>query len=251
MRVFTLTAAIACLPAALTAQQDSTQQASGSGQSRSVAGVSARADARAEVAAIYTAEARAKLEASLRIARERGLPEEPIMDRIAEGQAKGASEAQIVLAASRMQARLEAVQSAMIRAGRTQPSDEEVEGGAEAIERGATRAQIDALLETAPADRSLVIAFDVLASLLADGRPVAGALAQIQANLESRSSDAALLALAGNATVGGSAGINGLGSSSAAGSVGGSVAGSAQGVLGGATSVGATVTGTVGGVIKP
>ena len=166
MKSITMAALLALVPTALMAQQDSTRQ-------------TPRA---------LSVETRAQLDATLRLAREKDLPEEPIQDRIAEGQAKGATDAQIVLAARKMSARLEAAQSAMIRAGRQEPSPQEVESGATAIERGATSAQMEVLTKSAPSERSLVVAFDVLASLASSGRPVAGALSQIQGNLDSRAS---------------------------------------------------------------
>jgi len=63
----------------------------------------------------FSATNRAKIDATFAAARKRSLPEQPIRDRIAEGQAKGASEAQIVASAQRAEARLDITQRAMAR----------------------------------------------------------------------------------------------------------------------------------------
>ena len=110
----------------------------------------------------YSAESKARLTATFTAARERRVPEQPIRDRIAEGQAKGASEAQVVLAAQRTEARLEAAQRAMLRAGR-QPSDAELIRAEQAMARGATEAQIEVLARRSPPDQSVVVALDAIA----------------------------------------------------------------------------------------
>jgi hypothetical protein len=109
-----------------------------------------------------SAAARADLEIVLQKAKQHALPTEAIQNRVAEGLAKGASEAQVVLAASALEARLEAAQRVMLRAGREQPSAGEVERGAGAMERGVTEAQLAALVEHTPSERSLVVSLDVL-----------------------------------------------------------------------------------------
>jgi hypothetical protein len=68
----------------------------------------------------------------------------------------------VVLAGSALEARLEAAQRVMLRAGREQPSAGEVERGAGAMERGVTEAQLAALVEHTPSERSLVVSLDVL-----------------------------------------------------------------------------------------
>src|SRR5579864_2769918 len=50
----------------------------------------------ADVPSNFSAENRAKLDATFSAARQRNLPQQPIRDRIAEGQAKGATEAHFV-----------------------------------------------------------------------------------------------------------------------------------------------------------
>jgi hypothetical protein len=195
-----------------------------------------------------SAESRAQLEATFAAARQRDLPERPIQNRVAEGQAKGASEAQIVLAAQRMESRLEATQDAMIRAGRRDPSDAEVERGAQAMERGTTSAQLELIARRAPSERSLVVAFEVLSALEARGMAVDNAVAQISSRLEARATDQALVQLTANSSSNGALSI-GRGAVTGSGSSSGSANGSANGSAAGG-SVAGSVTGTVTGVIK-
>jgi hypothetical protein len=122
----------------------------------------ASGSASADIPSSYSAESKAKLNATFSAARERRVPEQPIRDRIAEGQAKGASEAQVVLAAQRTEARLEAAQSAMLRAGR-QPSDAELIRAEQAMVQGATEAQIEVLARRTAPDQSVVVTLDAVA----------------------------------------------------------------------------------------
>jgi len=132
----------------------------------------------------FSAETRVRLEAMFRIAREQGLPTEPMAERVAEGQAKGASEAQILAATGQVEAQLAASQQALIRAGRERPSDAEVTRGAQVIARGATSAQLEAFVRQQPSERRLVVAFQVLTDLAARGIPVDRALAVVGAKLD-------------------------------------------------------------------
>lgn len=199
----------------------------------------------------FSPEARTQLQATIVAARERHLPERPIRDRIAEGRARGASEAQIVASAARLRTRLEATQQAMIRAGRTQPSDGEVESGADAMERGATQVQIEGLTRHAPNGRSLTVAFQTLTRLSAKGMPVDRALAQIQAKLDARANDGEIGSLSANArgTAQGAASV-GRGVGTTVNATGNAAAGVGSAARG-ATSVTGTAGAAVGGVIKP
>jgi len=186
-----------------------------------------KVEARAGDGAGASAQTSASIDAELKTARERDLPERPIRHRVAEGRAKGASEVQLAAAARRVRLHMEAAHEAMVAAGRRDPSDAEVERGAYAIERGYTKAQIEAVAKSAPSDRSLVVAFDVLARLSARGVPVANALTQVRTRLEARATDASIETLVRTNS---SAGVK---------------PGAANAAAGG------TVTGAVKGVIKP
>lgn len=207
--------ALALAPAAAFAQ---TGQGSGTPQSKTPDELSAQA--------------RAQLELFFERAESRSLPSQAIENRVAEGLAKGASETAIVASAGRVLAHLEASSSAMIAAGRS-PSSEETTRGANAMERGVTSAQIEALAEGTPNERSLVTALEVLTDLAARGVPVDKALARIQAIIDARGTDAGLVALTNSGAIGldiaAQARIDGQARGAAAsdgrGNVGGSVSG--------------------------
>src|SRR5690348_11111326 len=139
MKASVLTTALVFVPALLVAQQQTSAAATASASSATQANVT--------IPATYSAEARAKIDASIQAARAKQLPERPIANRIEEGQAKGASEAQVVAAVQKTEARMETVHAAMVRAGRASPSADEVASGEQAIARGATSAQIEAIVK--------------------------------------------------------------------------------------------------------
>jgi hypothetical protein len=143
-------------PAALVAQQSTRAQSQ------------TRADVEVKSSNVQASSSVA-VDAEVAAARERGLPTRPIERRAAEARAKGRTEAQAALAAGRMRANLESAHDAMVRAGRPSPSNDEVERGAHVMERGYTSAQVEAVARSAPSDRSLVVAFDVLTRLAARG----------------------------------------------------------------------------------
>lgn len=198
-----------------------------------------------------SAGAQAKVDAIFQTAKSKNLPDQPIRERIAEGQAKGAAEAQIVDAAQGVETRLEASQSALIKAGRAQPQPTEIASAAQAMERGANDAHIVSLVKHAPADRSLAVSFNVLAKLAANGESVDDALAKIAAKLDAGASDEALASLAGGTPgnpptaakppEGATADANAAAAGSAA-------VGTVKGVTAGVTG---TVKGAVSGVATP
>jgi len=256
----TMIATVLFIPALLAAQVG----AQGKAQSQTAATVSspnAQASAQARLNANahasfnaperFSARGKATLEAMYADARAHHLPPEPMARRVAEGEAKGASEVEILRAAGRVKADLEMSQQAMIAAGRPQPSPDECARGAMLMARGVTSAQIETMARHTPSDRSLVVAFDVVSRLAAQGIPVTQALARVQAKLDGRASDAALLALASSSTT--RAGIGtGVGArTGAAAAVGAAAQGATNAAgTGVGTGVAGTVTGTVTGVLK-
>lgn len=225
----TTTASLIALlvPAALCAQVggQASAQANASTSARangaSVSG-SANASATGEFRApeTFSASGAAKLNAMYADAEAHHVPRQPMANRVAEGRAKGATEVAIIASAGRVKANLEATHDAMVAAGRDHPSDEECERGASAMERGVTKAQIEAIARSTHGDRSLVVAFDVLARLAARGVPVGQAVAQVQSNVNAGASDASLVALVNsnaNAAAGnGAAGATASGTAAAA-----------------------------------
>jgi hypothetical protein len=121
---------------------------------------------------------------------------------------------------------------ALVRAGHTRPTDEEVRLGARLLGRGYSRYQIETVAHAAPADRSLVVAFETLSSLKTQGMTTTRAAAEVESRVSAHASDAELREFAGGADAGlrtdaaakvGTTGINAAG-------VG--VAGSVSGRLG-------------------
>jgi hypothetical protein len=172
------------------------------------------ADARtgSRMSAGVSAETRTRLDAMIRAAEREGLPTGPMVDRAAEGEAKGASDATILAAAAQTRAELGASLAALHRGGREQPEGEEVARGAQILARGATEAQLEALVRRTPSERRLTVAFDVLTDLTAHGLPVEHALAVVGSRLEAGASDGQLTALtaSANSQLNGNAGL-GLG----------------------------------------
>ena len=136
MKARALATMLAVFPAVLAAQQSS-----------ATASASASAPASVSIPANYSAEGRAKIESAFKGAQEKNLPDEPMRQRLAEGQVKGATEAQVVAVIERTQARLEASQSALINAGRATPQPAEIASGELALARGATTAQLEAVVK--------------------------------------------------------------------------------------------------------
>lgn len=218
-------------------------------QATATANASAKAEARFTPPAHWSAAGKAKLEAMYDTCEMKGVPREPVAKRVAEGEAKGASEASILKAAGKVRMHLEESHDAMVAAGRSKPSDEETERGAQLMERGMTKAQVETVTKHTPSDRSLVVAFDVLSRLAARGVPVDHALAQVTAKLDARESDEAILSLAGKSST--SAGAAGTYGTPVKGAVGATTSATGTGAVTGASKgIGAGVTGTVTGVVK-
>jgi hypothetical protein len=143
---------------------------------------------------------------------------------IAEGQARGASAAEIDRAALAVHARLNAAFGALhSRGDGATASEAEVVAGAEALASGARPADLAKLRDSSPADRSLAVSLTTLAELTAAGMDPARATAQLTSHLGAGAPDAAIASLGANAA----AGLGVLGGTS--GSLG---VGAAAGVLG-------------------
>jgi hypothetical protein len=169
--VFALTGA----PAVAAAQAEAGAQA----DTRAEAGLTVRRGESPRIPEEFSADTRARLTAILEVARRKNLPAEPVNDRIAEGQAKGATESGIVAASATTLAQLELSQAALRRAGRERPSDAEISRGAQLLARGASSVQLTALAGREPSEGRLDAALDVLLDLTAQGLPVDRALAAV------------------------------------------------------------------------
>jgi len=143
---------------------------------------------------------RAELERVLTEARKANLPTEPIAERIAASRSKGMPEAEIVAAAIEVKGRLATSARALGDAGRSRLDPHEITLGALILERGATYPQLESVIRTAPASRSLVVPFEVLIKLTERGRSVGSALAQVSGKLVARASDGEITALLSKAS---------------------------------------------------
>lgn len=188
MKSTLITVALTAMPALLAAQ--ATGSAGGEVQGK------------INVPATYSADSKTKIEAAFSAAHAKNLPDQLLRDRLAEAQAKNASEADVVTSIQKFEAQLEASSDALVQAGRQTPSPDEISAAAAAIEHGVTAAQITALAKQAPADRSLSVAFATLNKLAARGDPIDQALASVQAKLEAKATDDAIATLAADAANG-------------------------------------------------
>jgi len=210
--------ALVAAPAFLAAQQSAQSSSATSSGAKAATTASASANVQAQVAipANYTAEARAKIQAAFDKARAKQVPDSQMRTRMAEGQAKNASDLKVAAAVQRVEANLETSQSLFIRAGKANPKPEEVTSGEQAIERGASRAQIMAAIKNPPANVTVAAALDALARVGSTSATSAGTVA---------------------GTVGGA--VTGVNAAAGVGATAGATAG---GVVG-------SVTGAIGGVV--
>jgi hypothetical protein len=148
-----------------------------------------------EILAKFSVESRTKLEAMLKSAREKQLPTEPMTNRMAEGKAKGAPEPEIIAETQKVMGHLETAHRVLVKVGREKPNPDEVSNGASVLARGASAADLEIVASKAPADRSLVVAFEVLSELADRGVPVDRALAEVGAKLSARANDTEILSL--------------------------------------------------------
>ncbi|HEU5040019.1 MAG TPA: hypothetical protein VFT84_04300 [Gemmatimonadales bacterium] len=171
---------------------------------------------------------------------EAGLPEMPVRRVIAEGEARGASAAEVDRAATSVYTRLKASADALGSAGRTQgaASSAEIEAGAEALAHGASTADLRKLRESAPTDRSIETSLQALVRLTASGLDPAEATARVAGSLRAGESDAAIARLAGGSAVA-SSGANVTAAAGAA-------AGATAGLTGASGSVMGTLNSGVG-----
>jgi len=197
MRRTTFALMLAAAPGYLAAQGQSTgqPQSQPAGQSQMTSG--------------FSTETRVRLEAILQFAQDHRLPAGPLLSVMAEGQAKGASEAQILAATQRTETALSASQQALLRAGYSQPSQAQVARGAQLIVSGASSAQLEALARQAPSEHRLDVALQVLADLAAQGVSVSHALSVTSGLGGSASGAAGSSTTAGQAAPAPGAGVSG------------------------------------------
>lgn len=153
--------------------------------------------AQQEVAVLgrFSAEHRVRLEGLFEEARRKGLPTRPISDRLVDGKSRGKPEPELVAEAAGVVQRLETASRALTHAGRERLDATEIALGASILDRGATSAQLESVIRTAPANRPLTVALDVVVRLADRGLPIDAALAQVSGKLVSKASDGQIRAL--------------------------------------------------------
>lgn len=197
---------------------------------------------------------RAEAHAAVRAAAKAGLPEAPIRRVVSQGEARGASEAQISQAAANVLVRLQTAREALKDNGERQPSEAEITAGAEALAAGATRIDLEQLSQAAPAGRSLVASLTTLAQLRASGAE-ASAAAEIAAGLSAGLSDGVISGLGGTVdatsqaggSLGGGTGVVDAAVGGTVGATGTATGGGTTGVVGGVVGIGAGVAGSLRG----
>jgi hypothetical protein len=229
------------------------------GAQQSEASAEARAEARVEVGAQAWGEgggearsdgqqnAAASAEAVLEATLAAGLPDQPVRRTIAEGRAKGATEAQVTKAAVTTHARLLLARTSLEGAGERRASHAEIALGAEALLNGAGRGDLERIRDAAPAQRSLEASLQALVAMQAQDTSALDASMQIATRLAGGANDSAIAALAGVAS-----GLGGSAQAATGGALGvtGSAAGAAS-TTGSTVGAGIGVAGAVGGRIKP
>lgn len=176
MRTLKLLAALALLPALLSAQQSPIDH----------------------LRAFLPADVADEIVAIVADATSRGLPGRAIADRALEGIAKGRSGAEVSAAAQALAADLAAAHDALVRGGRT-PDASEIESGATAMELGVDGATVSALASSASSGRSLAVPLAVIGALVNRDLPSDEALQAVLDRLNARASNADLVEMPGEA----------------------------------------------------
>jgi hypothetical protein len=136
---------------------------------------------------------RATLLATVREADERGIPVEPLYEKIREGLAKESSPDRIATAVQQLSKRLAAAQLALAPSR----SPREISAGADALQSGASTASLKQLRRARPV-QSLVVPLGVVAEMVAFGVPAARASARVRELMERGATNAQLVELGVN-----------------------------------------------------
>ena len=177
------------MPSARTAAQ----RAEPMGQSILAAEV--RAQQEVAVLSRFAPDQRVKLEGFLENARQRGLPTQPLTDRMVDGKTRSQPEPDIVAGTGEVLRRLEISGRALSHAGRDRIDPQEIVLGAAILDRGATSAQLESVIRTAAPTRPLTVALDVVVRLADKGLSIDSAIAHVSGKLVSRASDAQIRGL--------------------------------------------------------
>lgn len=143
-----------------------------------------------------SAAAWSRIDARIAAAADRGIPAAPMRKRAAEGEVRLASESRIHYALEIIEGDLRAAQRIFARQSRW-ASEAEVVAAADALAHGASEAQVTGVVRRAPADRSLEVALNTLAALLARGEGSERAAGLVEEQLAAGASDVSIGTAAG------------------------------------------------------
>jgi len=141
-------------------------------------------------------------DATVRATADAGLPDAPVRRAVARSRSRGASEAETARIAAEVQARLIASRDALSDNGRRVASNAEITAGADAMAKGATRAELALLARSAPPRRSLVASVDALARLGTRSGDFARSATTIAGRLQAGASDPSITRLGVGAQAG-------------------------------------------------
>lgn len=123
-----------------------------------------------------------------------GLPGDAVASVALQGVALGRSGTEVRAAAESMVAELRAAHDAIAAGGRN-PTSQETEAAAAAMQQGVEGSTISALASSTPAGRSLTVPLAVLGELVSRGLPADDALQAVQQRLQAKTSDQTLAGL--------------------------------------------------------
>jgi hypothetical protein len=158
------------------------------------ASVMGQADPVQHLQAVLPADVAAQVIPIVQDAISHGLPGEAVANVALQGVAMGRGGSEVRAAAESMVADLRAAHDAIAAGGRD-PTSQETQAGAMAMQQGVDGSTVSALASSAPHDRSLTVPLAVLGELVSRGLPSDNALQAVQERLQTKSSDQALAGL--------------------------------------------------------
>jgi hypothetical protein len=135
------------------------------------------------------ADVAARVLAKIAEARAQQLPAQALEHRALKFAAKGVKPESIEKSINEQFERMKHAKDAIEKGRGGKASDEEIEGGADVIRKGADGAQVSTLAKNAPSGRSLVVPLFVIGQLIDRGLPSDEALARVLEKLEAKASD--------------------------------------------------------------
>lgn len=140
----------------------------------------------------------AALDSAAALAAARGLPTEPLVQKVLEGAAKGVPAERVIAAVQALVARLAMSADALVQGGLAAPDADAIQAGEFALTAGLAEGDIGTLTRVSVAPYSPAATLRVAATLVAVGVPAAQAVELIEAQIAAGRSPAELTALPGS-----------------------------------------------------